>query len=154
MNGDQPLLTGGEPIEHDSVRFETRDVRYTAILALLAVIGCYLLVHFSVVWYFFRIERHSEEESKRSSYPFAAEVENQLPREPRLEPIDRLSKDMAGNMALLMAQKEEWLHSSGTLEEKGFMHIPIEQAMKEVVSQLPVRKPPESSNKEPQHDKK
>jgi hypothetical protein len=71
-------------------------------------------------------------------------LSTQLPPEPRLEQLDR----MAGNtensdVSKSLAAKEKVLNSFGPTTEKGFVHIPIQQAMKAVAGKLPARKEPQ-----------
>jgi hypothetical protein len=44
-----------------------------------------------------------------------------------------------------LAAKEKALDSYGPTTEKGFIHIPIQQAMKAIAGKLPIRKQPQAS---------
>lgn len=129
-------------IEHPDARYEAKDVRFGAILALVSAVGVVLLVLFSVIWFFFRAEQRIQAENKQSPYPLAPGPRNPLPPQPRLEQIDRMHDKQAGNAIDPLAEMEKQLHSSGPTAEKGFVHIPIEEAMHKIADQLPVRKRP------------
>ena len=102
--------------------------------------GCILVTLLSLIWYLFRAEQRIQAESKQSPYPLAPVSSIPLPPEPRLEQIDRMEPRPAESERERLAEMERLLHSSGPTAEKGFVHIPIEEAMKKIVDQLPVRK--------------
>ena len=80
---------------------------------------------------------------KKSPYPLAPGFSRKLPPEPRLEQLDRLAGIDNADVAEKLAEKEKALDSYGPTEEKGFVHIPIQQAMKAVAGKLPMRKEPQ-----------
>jgi hypothetical protein len=128
--------------EHPEVRYEAKDIRFGAILALVIAAGVVLLVQFAVIWYFFRTEQRIQAENKQSPYPLAPGSQSPLPPQPRLEQIDRMHDKQTGDAIDPLAEMEKQLHSSGPTAEKGFVHIPIEEAMHKIADQLPVRKRP------------
>ena len=48
----------------------------------------------------------------------------------------------ASNFSKALAEKEKVLNSYGPSEEKGFVHVPIQEAIKATAGKLPVRKQP------------
>jgi hypothetical protein len=64
-----------------------------------------------------------------------------LPPEPRLEQIDHMQNKLSGTVDQRQAAYEP-------PAEKGFVHIPIEDAMKKIVDQLPVREQPPDHGKD------
>ena len=93
------------------------------------------------VWYFFRIEERRPGRATRVALSAGARPVTPCRRDPRLEQIDR----MAGRHER-RRPSNSWRKVEGTCTvtgrpaEKGFVHIPIEQAMKPSPSNLPVRK--------------
>ena len=145
-SGEKEIHDPDGRIEHPGVHYEEKDVRFGCILALLIVAGCVLVVLFSTVWQLFRAEQRSQAENKESLYPLAPASSPPLPPEPRLEQIDRMPPRPAESEAERLAEMERLLHTSGPTAEKGFVHIPIEEAMKKIVDRLPVRKEPPGSD--------
>jgi len=140
-------------IEHPRVRYEREDIRWGCILALVVTVACIgVLVYFGI-WRFFWYRERVQEEKKHSPYPMAPAPSTTLPPQPRLEQLDRLPSPQPGQGQLglmtplesaavneqLAAQAKD-LHSYGPTAEKGFVRIPIEQAIKAIAGTLPVDK--------------
>jgi hypothetical protein len=119
----------GQP-EHPEIRTEPTDVSFGWILAVLVAAGAIgLLIHL-VVWRFFAQYRDYQAEIKTSDYPLAPGPSTALPREPRLEQIDRAEGIQRPNVYLREATRERELSRYGRLEgETDFVHIPIDRAM-------------------------
>ena len=110
-------------------------------------------------------KKHAQAEAKKSAYPQVSAPSNVLPPEhsggqrevytgvppstplppqPRLDQLDRMTpEESAADHGYMvpdkqLAAKEKPLHSYGSTAEKGFIQIPIEQAMKAVAGTLPV----------------
>jgi hypothetical protein len=140
-------------VQHPDAAYERRDVNFGCILALIIVTACSFVVMFALDWYFFRAERQIQAESKSSPYARSSAAPPSSPPQPRLEQVNRLGRAAdtgygyggappLENYRDRVAEMVRQLHSSGPAAEKGFVHIPIEQAMKDIVKQLPVRKQP------------
>jgi hypothetical protein len=82
-----------------------------------------------VYWFFVGV-KDEQARVKKSPYPLAPGPSTALPREPRLEQIDRLAGVETPNVHERETSRLEVLQSYGPTSEEGFMHIPIEQAMK------------------------
>jgi len=130
-------------IEHPAVQHEPRDVRFGCVLALILGACCFAAVHYFVIWRYFWNRADAQAEMKKSPYPLAPTPSTQLPPEPRLEQIDRMSRDEASNVYYRQLAKEKLLNSYGPTEEKGFVHIPIQQAIDAVAQEAQAGKLPE-----------
>ncbi len=129
-------------IEHPPVRHERSDVRFRGVLIVLLFIACFAAFHYWIVWHWFeRIEVY-ESAVKRSPYPLAPAPATGLPAEPRLEQVDRLAGVKRPNVYVREESKEAILNSTGPTNEPGYVHIPIDEAMKRVLKDLPARRPP------------
>jgi hypothetical protein len=132
-------LPDGHP-EHPESPFERTDINFGRVFALVIVTGCVFALMFALNWYFFRAERHVQDERKSSPFARSSAGPPSLPPPPRLEQIDRVERGTEESYNAKAAEMLRQLHTSGPAAEKGFIHIPIEQAMKDIVKQLPVRK--------------
>ena len=140
--GDEEIRYSDGRIEHPSVRYEKRDVKFHWIMAFLLGALCYAVIHFYVVWEFFGSQKAALAELRRSTYPLARSSSPPLPPAPRLEQIDRLERNSTVDAYGRRAAKEEILNSYGATGEKGFARIPIQEAMRLLAGQLPIRKEP------------
>ena len=131
-------------IEHPSVRYERSDANFRAILFVIlgalmfgAVVECGILV-------FFKRYADYQANIKKSPHPLGPGPSNALPREPRLEQVDRLAGVETANTGETERAKRELLNSYGPTKEEGFVHIPIDRAMKYLVEEgkLPARPEP------------
>jgi hypothetical protein len=138
------------PIEHPYVSREETDASFRAILFLLIGSAGVALVIYLLITVFFFGWRDHETAVKKSSFPLAPAPSTNpraltpLPAgEPRLEQVDRMAGIETPNVYDRQAAKEAVLHSFGSnKDEKDFVHIPIEEAMKRVENKLPVRATP------------
>jgi hypothetical protein len=127
-------------IEHPAVRFETRDASFPWAVGLffgavgLSALGFYLL------WFFFTEYRSYQATIKKSPFPLAAQPNTAPPVEPRLEQVDRLMGVESNSVYQRQLEREKKLHAYGPTPEKGYVHVPIEQAMKHLADKLPARK--------------
>jgi hypothetical protein len=121
------------------VRYERRDIRLRWLLMLLVGGVCFAVVHYFVIWRLFWLREGVEEAVMKSPYAAAPRPPGQLPPEPRLEQIDRLAGLPSSDVNKRQAAKEKVLNSYGPTPEKGFVHVPIQQAIRAVAGQLPVR---------------
>jgi hypothetical protein len=137
--------------EHSTVRHERTDASFGWIFGLVVAAAILGLIVFAVVWGFFDYERNRLADNRKSAFPLAPGPRTALPPEPRLEQLDRLAEIEKSNVFARQKAKEEVLTSYGTTDEKGYVHVPIAQAMKLLAStkKLPVRE--EKASPEP-HD--
>ena len=99
-------------------------------------------VAFFVIWRFYWWQESVQEAAKQSPYPLA-------PARPRnCRPSRGWSRSTGWpawrvpTSTKRLAAQEKALNSYGPTAEKGFVHIPIQQAIKAVAGKLPVRKQP------------
>jgi len=135
----------GEDRSHEAVRYERQDISLTWILSLIAAAACLIILQLVVTRWLLQTDRLRQRELMKSQYPVAPAPSSQLPPAPRLEPLDRFARVESSNVYVRLAEKENRLHRYGYTEQPGFLHIPIEQAIKLAAEQLPVRAEPPAS---------
>jgi hypothetical protein len=126
-------------IEHPSVRRERTDLNFKAIMWILVgalVLGA--VVHYAILL-FYRDYQHYQAGIKKSPYPLAPTPSTALPPEPRLEPLDRVEGIESSDVYLRQVRREEILSTYGPAEEEGFVHIPVERAVRLLENKLPAR---------------
>jgi hypothetical protein len=123
------------------VRYERKDIRLRWLLALLAGGCCFLAIHYYVTWRFFWWRASEQEATSESPYPTEPAISTKLPPEPRLEQLDRLAKVESSDVSKRLAAQQKTLDSYGPTAKKGFVHIPIREAIKATAGKLPVRQP-------------
>jgi hypothetical protein len=136
-------------IEHSEIRREETDASFAAILfILLGSVIVAFFIYVGVALFYFGWRDH-EKTAKKSPYPLAPAPStdaNSLPPlppgQPRLEQVDRTAGVETADVYVRQKVKEDYLNSSGPTKEKGFVHIPIGEAMKRLENQLPVRAQP------------
>ncbi len=116
-------------IEHPTVRYEKSDAKVGWIFIVLIVALFLGFIIEIAVWRFFFSYREYQAQVKRSPYPLAPEPSTALPREPRLEQIDRVAGNDNPNVRDRELGYLDVLNSFGPAQEKGFVHIPIDRAM-------------------------
>lgn len=122
------------------VRYERKDIRPSRLLAAMVLAACVMITLSYGMWQFFWWQADAEQQAKRRPYPPAATPSPRLPPEPRLEQLDRLAGVEMTDVNHRLAVQEKSLNSYGPTEEKGFVHIPIHEAIKATAGKLPVRK--------------
>jgi hypothetical protein len=129
-------------LEHPDVKYEAKDIRFGWILTIIIAGCCVAVTHYFLVWKFYGWQRSVQATNKAAPYVPAIIPSSQLPPQPRLEQIDQLTGVASSNVFKRLAAKEKALNSYGPTAEKGFVHIPIQQAIKALAGQLPVGKEP------------
>jgi hypothetical protein len=135
-------------LEHPEVRYEHSDANFRAILFI--ILGTMVLAALieSAILAFFYDYRAYQADIKKSTFPLAPTPSTTLPAEPRLEQVDRLAGVETPDVYQRMESKEKVLNSYGDTPEKGFVHIPIERAMKLLENKLPARPAPQAEQVE------
>jgi hypothetical protein len=126
-------------IEHPTVSYETTDVRYRLVLAVIGLAVCLGAVQFFIIREYFWSRATAQASRKESSFPTAPKPDLSLPAEPRLEQLDRTSVTGTSSAFRGEAAKIKVLNGYGPSDESGFVHIPIDDAMRLVLKELPVR---------------
>jgi hypothetical protein len=127
-------------IEHPLARFEPKDIRVGWLVVLLVGVCCFAATQYYLIWRLFWYQAHAQERVKTSLYPWSPAGSTAMPPEPRLEQVDRLAGVDSSDADKQRVAQEKVLRSFGPTGDKGFVHIPIEQAMKAVAGKLPVAK--------------
>ena len=120
------------------VQFERSDVGLKPVLITLAVaLVSGVAIHVGV-WLFLAGDRAHQDRVKRSTFPLANVPADELPREPRIEQLDRLS---AGGERM---PPESPPDSYGQTDERGFVRVPVERAIDHLAGKLPSRQEPDA----------
>jgi len=135
------LPHGGAHAEHPrvgnpDVHHEESDVNIRAIFAFgIGLTVATIFISF-LVWVLFQYFEARESRKVTPQFPLAAQQENRLPPEPRLQTNPR------ADLADLRAQEEKVLETYGWVDKNAsVVRIPIEEAMKLTVKRgLPTRK--------------
>ncbi len=130
---------------HPTVRRERTDVNFWWILGLVIAAGVAgVVIHFAILWFFYA-ERGALDQARQSRFPLAETPPHTVPPEPRLEQIDRLAENQTPNLFLRESAKLDVLNGYGPTREKGYVHIPVERAIKLLANKLPARDPRRSA---------
>lgn len=132
---------------HTHVRYDKVHVSAWHVVGVLIVIGLVFVAAGLVSgWFVNRQNTGADGVESASSYRVSTD---QLPEAPRLEPLDSKEATTTSNVFANQLAMERQLHSYGDTEEEGYVHIPIEQAMTQVIGELPASpgetKPPARS---------
>ncbi len=129
-------------VSHPDIRMEHSDVNFRWILGLiLGAMAFAALVHYLILVFFLNY-REYESAIKQSPFPQAPGPSDVLPREPRLEQLDRVAGIEKPNVYERQATREEVLNRYGLTNEEGYAHIAIQEAMKMLENKLPARATP------------
>lgn len=126
-------------IEHPDVRHEPTDANFRWILFILIGGTVVTAILIGLVTVLFNVTNNQLAESRKSPFPLAPTPKQPLPAEPRLEQLDRMSKNTLPEVYRQQQANMEALFSYGPGEEKGFVHIPIDKAMKLLANKLPAQ---------------
>jgi hypothetical protein len=129
-------------LENPSVRHEKSDASFAWILGIVLGAAAFGAIIYGVVLWFFHDYQGYQAEIKKSPFPLARTPSTALPAEPRLEPLDRARGVESSNVFERQETKEKRLAGVGPTREKGFVHIPIDRAMKYLAGKLKGRKKP------------
>ncbi|MHB1033085.1 MAG: hypothetical protein ACYC35_02315 [Pirellulales bacterium] len=121
------------------VRYERKDIRLRWLLLLLVVATFFTAMVFYAAWRILWWEEAAKEAADEPTSRWAPGLSDKLPPEPRLEQLERMPGAKPGPSKSL-AEQETALHRYGSTAEEGFVHIPIDQAMKAVAGKLPAGK--------------
>jgi hypothetical protein len=138
----EEIASGGERIggseePHGPVHFESTDIGCAGGCAALASYAAVVAIGCLCAWWLFSATffRHRKatygEEQVAAPAPF--------PPQPRLEPLIVDDTRMSADYWAREHERGLVLDTYGSTKEEGYVHIPIEQAMRLAVKQLPVR---------------
>jgi hypothetical protein len=121
-------------------RYEETDASFRGVI-IVAIAGCLIgAVVFVAVRGFYWAALESQPPAPATTFTAPENPTEQLPPEPRLELLDRQQKTPASNVSRWERGEEKSLETYGASDEKGFVRIPLQQAMQIIVGQLPTRK--------------
>ncbi len=121
-------------------RYEETDASLRGV-TIVAVVSCLVgAIVFVLVRGFYWAALESQPPAPATTFTAPEKPTEQLPPEPRLELLDRLQKTPASNVSRWEVAEEKSLATYGPSDEKGFVRIPLKDAMEIVVGQLPARK--------------
>jgi hypothetical protein len=140
---------GDGRMENPSVRHERTDASFRAVLLItLGAMVFAAVVHYVLLMFFFH-ERSEQAAIKKSNFPLAPSPSTALPREPRLEQVERLSGDAAKvNVYERQVPRLETLNDYGATPEEGFIHVPIDRAIELLAGKLPHREESSADQKQ------
>ena len=124
--------------EHHTVHYETRDVRFRWVLSGAMILLCTGVAITVGVYFYHQAKIHAISEGR--GFPLAPHPLSELPTEPRLDPLEKLSTQVASREYHRHGEMLEKLQSYGATSEKDFVHVPIDRAIEALAGQLPVRK--------------
>ncbi len=123
------------------VQYERKDIRFGGLLAAMIAGICILLFVGYGVWRLYWWHADAQAAAKRSQYSPPHRLSVKLPPAPRLEQLDEMAqKAGVPAVAKRLGDEQEELNRYGASEEKGFVHIPIQEAIKATAGKLPIRK--------------
>ncbi|MFO0788857.1 MAG: hypothetical protein U0805_05320 [Pirellulales bacterium] len=143
---DPPRL---ESFVHPKVQFDSTDASFGGVVKALlafAIIFSLAAVVGGVLLHWRRTAAALANVAPQYSVP-----SDNLPAEPRLEPIDRAEGITSSDVFVRQRAFETALHSYGRTNDPQYVHIPIDQAIKLVTKNLPVREQPANSKTPPMY---
>lgn len=149
LNHSHDAEPAGEPEqENQSISFEHRDVPFRPVL-IIAIVGVGIgAAIFALVYAFFCADTDRLAYRRESEFPLAEHPSNALPARPILEQVEREEGKPGEDVYQRLLAQEAQLETYGDANEKGFVHIPIRQAIASVAGQLPVRKERPAASKD------
>jgi hypothetical protein len=126
--------------QNPSVRHEPSDANFSWIMGIgIASLVLAVLIHWGLLGALFGYINY-QAEIKKSTFPLAEDQKAVLPKQPRLEAIDRMATRQGVGNSERQPPSEAELNSYGSTSEEGYVRIPIDRAMKLMESELPIRK--------------
>ena len=123
------------------VRYERKDIRFGCLLAAIIVAGCVVVSVGYGMWRFYWWQAGQQQANGRSQYPLnPGSTRDCRPNRGSSRSIGWPARRF--QLFQVLAEKEKVLNSYGPSEEKGFVHVPIQEAIKATAGKLPVRKQP------------
>jgi hypothetical protein len=114
---------------------ETSDVNIRAILGFGAALVIAAVIIHALIWLLFTFFQRQENQAATRLFPLAAEQQNRLPPEPRLQ------TDPQGDLRDLRQREDAILRSYGWIsKDAGAVRLPIEDAIRLTIERgLPAR---------------
>ncbi len=129
-------------VEHPHVGFERSDASAGGVMIVAFIFCCVGSLTLYLVYRLYEHETQRLAGRRASAFPLAQHPSDILPPEPRLEQFNRLAGNESSNVYERQLKREKALASYGPTDEPGFVHIPIEVALRQLAGKLPVRQQP------------
>ncbi len=138
--------------EHDTVAFETRDVKARTIYVYLAVLAVAVILSYVVCVFILRATTKMAVESDTPPPPVRQEMGKDyltMPPEPRLQGVPGHSADPQSDLREKMREDSEENEKAGWVDQtNGIAQIPVEDAMKIIAEKgLPAASTPPAEKK-------
>ena len=138
--------------EHDTVAFETRDVKARTIYIYLAVLAIAVILSYVVCVFILRATTKLAVESDTPPPAVRAEMGKDyltMPPEPRLQGVPGHRNDPQNDLREKMLEDTEANEKAGWIDQNsGIVQIPVEDAMKIIVEKgLPAASTPPAEKK-------
>jgi hypothetical protein len=138
--------------EHDTVAFETRDVKARTIYSYLAVLAVAVILSYLVCVLILRVTTKIAAESDTPPPPVRQELGKEyltMPPEPRLQGVPGHSTDPQADLRQKIQEDTEANEKAVWIDQNsGIAQIPVEDAMKIIAQKgLPVASPPPAEKK-------
>jgi hypothetical protein len=142
----------GAPPEHDSVAFETRDVKARTIYTYLAVLAIAVILSYVVCVFILRATTNFAAESDTPPPPVRKEMGKDyltMPPEPRLQGVPGHGTDPQYDLREKLQEDGEANEKAGWVDQSaGIAQIPVEDAMKIIAEKgLPAASTPPAEKK-------
>ncbi|HLZ93045.1 MAG TPA: hypothetical protein VKQ28_15145 [Candidatus Acidoferrum sp.] len=142
---------GARP-QHDTVSFETRDVKARTIYAYLAVLAAAVVLSYVVCVFVLRATEKLAADSETLPPPVRMEMGKDyrtLPPEPRLQGVPGHNIDPQSDLRQKMREDTEANEKAGWIDQNsGIAQIPVEDAMKIIAGKgLPAPPAPATEKK-------
>jgi len=127
--------TNGQPPTNTDVRFEAADINTRTILLYLFYLALTVAATFFVSIYIFRFTTDIAVDSDRLPPPVRRGVEQTMPPEPRLQGVPGHTNDAQQDLRDKRSADEAANDRLGWMDQQaGIAQIPVEEAMKIIVS--------------------
>jgi hypothetical protein len=138
--------------EHDTVAFETRDVKARTIYVYLAVLAVAVILSYVVCVFILRVTTKMAEESDTPPPPVRQEMGKDyltMPPEPRLQGVPGHKTDPQSDLREKLQEDTQANQQAGWVDQtNGIAQIPVEDAMKIIAEKgLPAASTPPAEKK-------
>jgi len=135
---DEAIHPSESPAANPDVDFERTDISFRGVLVTIIIFAGVMVVHQFLMSGLFEHDRRPLQKSQEAGFAPLTRAAA-LPQGPRLEQLDRLAGIKAPDVYRREADKEAILQSYGPTSEKGFVHVPIDWAIKQAAEQIPFK---------------
>ena len=131
-----------EEVRHADVQYEAKDINFGCLLTVMFAAILVVATVTSAMWGLYWWQAKRAETTREWVNSLETPLSRKLPPEPRLEQLNTMAGVKSSNVFERLSAQEKVLNSSGPSDEKGFVHIQIQQAIKQTAGKLPAREGP------------